>query len=448
MCSCRARENLPELPLSAHLLAPIQRICRYPLHLSELVKHSPSKQELRRLHAVAGDEDNSSGNDHSIDSDTVDSKETFELALAAMKRVTEMVNEGKFQIHVYIVLQPTIQRSIGGCCFSTKSILSQINVISFFCSHHFNWKIAGKRHSEYLSRIQARFDNFDGPPISVHSTRLFLQIDAIRMTPNIWNNTYTLFLFDRQLIYCKKDLLKRTSYIYKGRIFLDSCRILNLPDGRMFGLTLKNALRIFCETRKKWLDFCFRSSSSKLRFLNTLSAERQFCGQSLFVSEIAGIDDELFDREFQPIATEYVASSDSPMGSSPDESAALHISERGIDVDNLNDMTNVEPKRCLNPSPKYEKFKKSDTLPKKSRKLGKEQNQLSFDYPSNSLGRKRIGNWFRKAKSTNSTPSQSPTHQPTLVTTSVSSEESSSQSSPIVEGRLLHTANKTINTSS
>lgn len=312
-----------------------------------------------------------------------------------------------------------------------------------------NLNVTGKRHSEYLSRIQARFDSYEGPPISVHSTRLFLQIDAIRMTPNIWNNTYSLFLFDRQLIYCKKDLLKRTNYIYKGRIFLDSCRILNLPDGRMFGLTLKNALRIFCETRKKWLDFCFRSSSSKLRFLNTLSAERQFCGQSLFVSEIAGIDEELFDREFQP-NSDYVCS-DSPIGSSPDDnSASLHISERGIDVDNLNDITN-EPKRSLNlnPSPKHEKFKKSDTLPKKSRKLGKEPNQLSFDYQSNSLGRKRIGNWFRKAKSTNSTPSHSPTHQP--IVTSVSSEESSSQSSPAMEGRLSHTNNtnnKTISSSS
>lgn len=310
--------------------------------------------------------------------------------------------------------------------------------------------MTGKRHSEYLSRIQARFEIFEGPPISVHSTRLFLQIDAIRMTPNIWNNTYTLFLFDRQLIYCKKDLLKRTNYIYKGRIFLDNCRILNLPDGRMFGLTLKNALRIFCETRKKWLDFCFRSSSSKLRFLNTLSAERQFCGQSLFVSEIAGIEDEMFDREYQPNndytkANDY-SCSDSPMGSSPDDnSASLHISERGIDVDNLNDIPTE--KRSLNPSPKHEKFKKSDTLPKKSRKLAKEQNQMSFDYQSNSLGRKRIGNWFRKAKSTNSTPTQSPTHQPVIIT-SLSSEESSSQSSPAMEGRLSHNANKTITTSS
>lgn len=307
------------------------------------------------------------------------------------------------------------------------------------------WVKIGKRHSEYLSRIQARFDSYEGPPISVHSTRLFLQIDAIRMTPNIWNNTYTLFLFDRQLIYCKKDLLKRTSYIYKGRIFLDNCRILNLPDGKIFGVTLKNALRIYCDTRNKWLDFCFRSSSSKVRFLNTLSAERQFCGQSLFVSELAGIDDDnLSEKEFQQNCdynnvklNEY----SSPIGSSssPDDNATIIISERGIDVDNLNDQNHsndqiTSEKRNGSPnqrSPKADKFKKSDTLPKKSRKLCKEPNQSSFDYQSNSLGRKRIGNWFRKAKSTNSTPSQSPTHQPIIVTPISSTEDSSTQSSPV-----------------
>lgn len=91
LCSCRTQQNLPELPLSAHLLAPIQRICRYPLHLSELVKHSMSKQELTRHHE--------NENDHPVDIDTLDSKESFELALVAMKRVTEMVNEGNSHSH-------------------------------------------------------------------------------------------------------------------------------------------------------------------------------------------------------------------------------------------------------------------------------------------------------------------------------------------------------------
>lgn len=85
-CSCRVEQNLPELPLSAHLLAPIQRICRYPLHLSELVKYTMSKRDLQRQ---------MSQNDVEGSVDSIDSKETFELALSAMKRVTEMVNEGR-----------------------------------------------------------------------------------------------------------------------------------------------------------------------------------------------------------------------------------------------------------------------------------------------------------------------------------------------------------------
>ncbi|EAA10752.4 AGAP006382-PA [Anopheles gambiae str. PEST] len=341
--NCRMAENLPELPLSAHLLAPIQRICRYPLHLSELVKHSLTRKELLptlNLRKCTKSE-----------LETMDCREVFELALSAMRRVTEMVNEGK-------------------------------------------------RHSEYLSRIQARFENFQGPSINVHSTRLFLQTDAIRMSPNLWNNTYTLFLFDRQLVYCKKDLLKRTNYIYKGRIFLDNCRILNLPDGKMFGVTLKNALRLYCDTRNKWFDFCFRSSSSKLRFLNTLSSERQFCGESLFVSELDGgaascfDDDNLSDRDSQQYAKESLSARASATGAPPMmPPAAPHSGSGG-----------------------------GNTLPKKSRKMPKEavlqqqqqQQQVlaSGEYGSNSLGRRKLGNWFRKAKSTNSTPSQSPTHHP------------------------------------
>lgn len=82
-------QNLPELPLSAHLLAPIQRICRYPLHLSELVKHSPTRAQMLSLQH--------DGRGPRQEADVIDCKESFELALTAMKRVTEMVNEGEFR---------------------------------------------------------------------------------------------------------------------------------------------------------------------------------------------------------------------------------------------------------------------------------------------------------------------------------------------------------------
>lgn len=249
----------------------------------------------------------------------------FEKALNTMKQVTEMVNEGK-------------------------------------------------RHSEYLSRIQSRFENFQGPPINMHSSRLFLQTDAIRVSPNLWNNSYTLFLFDRQLIYCKRDLLKRTIYIYKGRIFLDNCRILNLPDGKMFGVNLKNALRIFCETRSKWFDFCFCSKSSKMRFLNTLSTERQFCGSSLFISELA--------PEF--------------------------------DDETLSDDANCQ-------SQDYNELR-VDALPLKSRKVLKEtQPQLPVENiptaPISSVSKKRLGNWFKKSKGSKSTSTLHSLEESTISST-------------------------------
>uniref|UniRef100_A0A336KDU4 CSON008918 protein n=1 Tax=Culicoides sonorensis TaxID=179676 RepID=A0A336KDU4_CULSO len=368
--NCRLSTNLPELPLSAHLLAPIQRICRYPLHLSELVKYTPNRREI----ILSMDYRNMTKSEI----ETIDCREIFEVALNAMKKVTEMVNEGK-------------------------------------------------RHSEYLSRIQARFENFQGPSINVHSTRLFLQTDAIRMTPNLWNNTYTLFLFDRQLIYCKKDLLKRTNYIYKGRIFLDNCRILNLPDGKMFGVTLKNALRVYCDSRNKWFDFCFRSNSSKLRFLNTLSAERQFCGESLFVSELAGMDEDNFsDREY---ISDNNDDNNSDMLQHLNHHHHHHRNERPIDVETTSESNSTNN----DSSPSKPNSLNSDTLPKKSRKLSKENvpNNYHQEFNSNSLGRgRRLGNWFRKSKSTNSTPSHSPTHatgpiQPTML---LNSESSSSQS--------------------
>lgn len=173
--NCRMAENLPELPLSAHLLAPIQRICRYPLHLSELVKHSLTRKELLPMLNLR--------KCTKSELETMDCREVFEMGLSAMRRVTEMVNEGK-------------------------------------------------RHSEYLSRVQARFENFQGPSINVHSTRLFLQTDAIRMSPNLWNNTYTLFLFDRQLIYCKRICSSAPTTSTRGASFSTTAASSTYRTGR------------------------------------------------------------------------------------------------------------------------------------------------------------------------------------------------------------------------
>ena len=48
----------------------------------------------------------------------------------------------------------------------------------------------------------------------------------------MWTNNITLFLFDHQLVYCKKDILKRDTYVYKGRIYLDTSEVIDVPDGK------------------------------------------------------------------------------------------------------------------------------------------------------------------------------------------------------------------------
>lgn len=392
--SCRQREGLPELPLQAHLLAPIQRICKYPLHLMELVKHTPSRAELQAVGL------------NNIGVDVEDNKELFEAALAAMRRVTEMVNEGK-------------------------------------------------RNSEYLARLQQKFESFKGPPLNMHSTRLFLQIDAIRMSPNLWNNTYTLFLFDRQLVMVKKDLLKRNHFLFKGRIFLDSCRVLNLPNGKMFGVTLKNALRVYCDIRGKWYDFCFRSFNHKMRFLNMLAVERQFCGKSLFLTELAG---NAGDANAQLMDDDEMGDGGQMVVNYNNDFAMLdhdHDAENYYDLELIDNIEGGDGGLMRPPPPDYKKLNKkynSETLPKKSKRqqqqldfqsqrhpmqerqqtLGRMGSSASSDYNSASLGRRKIGNWFRKAKSTNSTPSHSPTHQNHAVQASNVSliSDSSSENSP------------------
>uniref|UniRef100_A0A1I7VG93 DH domain-containing protein n=1 Tax=Loa loa TaxID=7209 RepID=A0A1I7VG93_LOALO len=66
--ACRLLRGMPKLPLEGFLLAPVQRICRYPLQLSELLKATPLSH---------------------ID------REPVEAAVSAMKNVAATINEKK-----------------------------------------------------------------------------------------------------------------------------------------------------------------------------------------------------------------------------------------------------------------------------------------------------------------------------------------------------------------
>ncbi|XP_067648118.1 serine-rich adhesin for platelets [Eurosta solidaginis] len=369
--NCRESENLAELPLSAHLLAPVQRICRYPLHLSEILKGANKSGEAPEYELAQYEQFDVS------QMEIPDTYEKIDLALEAMRGITEAVNEGK-------------------------------------------------RHSETIARHQASFQNFKGPPLHLHSTRFFLQIDATRQKQNLWNSSCTLFLFDNQLIYCKRDIIKRSQFIYKGRIFLDRCRVVNVRDGKMFGHTIRNSLRIYCEARDKWYDFSFRSANRKHRFLSTLALERQFGGKAFYVAEMTGFEYAYDERDYSdqsdyemPDCEHSNSSGGGGVGVGSLGGTTRHWSMADVSTANVAGGGGTSATSGDSSVPESPvKYKYSDTLPKKSqtRDTNGTSGALS-EGQTGSLGRRRLGNWFRKPKSSHSTPNHSPTHKANDIAT-------------------------------
>lgn len=209
--ACRLMRGLMELPLSGYLLTPVQRICKYPLQLAELLKYTKTDHE-----------------------DYVQLKEAVE----GMKGVAFLINERK-------------------------------------------------RRMESLEKValwQRRVDAWEGEDLIERSCQLLHQGEAAQLKvstmPGKWSHGVSLFLFDGQLIYCKKDILKRRTYVYKGRISLDSCEIKNLQDGKDSSLNCNIRHGIKLSTGDKWLVFTVRSGEEKNIWLAALDSERNAAAQN------------------------------------------------------------------------------------------------------------------------------------------------------------------------
>ncbi|CAG9859561.1 unnamed protein product [Phyllotreta striolata] len=206
--ACRLMRGLIEIPLDGYLLCPIQRICKYPLQLAELLKYTKA--------------------DHA---DYDDIKE----ALEAMRGVAMLINERKRKM---------------------ESL-------------------------EKLSAWQQRVEGWEDEDLIEVSSQLIHQGEVVKATTGMWTNNITLFLFDHQIVYCKKDILKRSTYVYKGRFCLDTSEVIDVPDGKdaQLGVTVRHAIKLHSTVRDKWLLFCCRSTSDKQRWLRMFDEERKLIEQ-------------------------------------------------------------------------------------------------------------------------------------------------------------------------
>jgi len=203
--ACRLLQQMIEIPLEGFLLTPVQKICKYPLQLQELLKYTQPDHP-----------------DHDF----------LQGALHAMKGIAMLINERK-------------------------------------------------RKTESLAKIaawQETVQDWEGEDLVAKSSELIYSGDLTKVNSSGWSQERRFFLFDHQLVYCKKDLLWRDVMIFKGRIDMDNCQIFPIKDGRkdgQFGVTVKYGFKIYDESKDKWYLIHGRNGAEKERWLKAFEQERR-----------------------------------------------------------------------------------------------------------------------------------------------------------------------------
>ena len=204
--ACRLLQEMIDISLDGFLLTPVQKICKYPLQLQELLKYT--RPDHTDHHSVEG-------------------------ALSAMRGVALLINERKRRLE----------------CL------------------------------EKIAAWQMNVEGWEGGGILERSSQLLHQGEVTKGAGSAWPKEVTLFLFDKQLIYCKKDIIKRNTFVYRGRINLDESRIEDVCVGDAVRGMLANCFKVHSHDKNKVYVFACKSSEDKSKWLEALSRERELVAQ-------------------------------------------------------------------------------------------------------------------------------------------------------------------------
>ncbi|XP_058883969.1 spermatogenesis-associated protein 13-like isoform X4 [Acipenser ruthenus] len=202
--ACRLLQQMIDIAIDGFLLTPVQKICKYPLQLAELLKYTTAE--------------------HS-------DYENIMAAYEAMKNVACLINERKRR-------------------------LESIDKIA-----HWQVSIVGWEGDDVLGR----------------SSELIHSGELIRTSKQGKTQQRTFFLFDHQLIYCKKDILRRDMLYYKGRVDMDQMEAVDAEDGKDkdFNINVKNAFKLRSRATEEVSLFCARKPEEKQRWLQACRDERK-----------------------------------------------------------------------------------------------------------------------------------------------------------------------------
>ncbi|KAL7990727.1 hypothetical protein Chor_014157 [Crotalus horridus] len=203
--ACRLLQKMIDISLDGFLLTPVQKICKYPLQLAELLKYTNSQHRM-----IAN----------------------VEAALNAMKNVARLINERKRRLE----------------------------------------------NIDKIAQWQSSIEDWEGEDVLVKSSELIYSGELTKISqPQAKSHQRMFFLFDHQLVCCKKDLLRRDILYYKSRINMDLMEILDVEDGKDkdFNITIKNAFKLYCQVTEEVHLFCAKKPEQKQRWLKAFENERK-----------------------------------------------------------------------------------------------------------------------------------------------------------------------------
>ncbi|XP_072263856.1 rho guanine nucleotide exchange factor 4 isoform X2 [Pyxicephalus adspersus] len=203
--TCRLVQKMIDISLDGFLLTPVQKICKYPLQLAELLKYTnPQHRDFADV----------------------------EAALNAMKNVAKLINERKRRLE----------------------------------------------NIDKIAHWQSAIEDWEGEDILTRSSELIHSGELTKFSQlQSKGQQRIFFLFDHQIVYCKKDILRRDILYYKGKINMDDMEIINVEDGKDkdFNITVKNAFKLQSKISEETHLFLAKKPEQKQRWLQAFEEERK-----------------------------------------------------------------------------------------------------------------------------------------------------------------------------
>uniref|UniRef100_A0A8C1W457 Rho guanine nucleotide exchange factor 9 n=1 Tax=Cyprinus carpio TaxID=7962 RepID=A0A8C1W457_CYPCA len=203
--ACRLVQQMIDIAIDGYLLTPVQKICKYPLQLAELLKYTVQEHSDYRYVAAA---------------------------LAVMRNVTQQINERKRRLE----------------------------------------------NIDKIAQWQASVLDWEGEDILDRSSELVYTGEMSWIyQPYGRSQTRIFFLFDHQMVLCKKDLIRRDILYYKGRIDMDRYEVIDAIDGRDddFNVSVKNAFKLANRDSDEIHLFLPKKLEEKIRWLRAFQEERK-----------------------------------------------------------------------------------------------------------------------------------------------------------------------------